>query len=548
MLKYKIHIFISLLLVALCTRLSGNQVAPQDTIGLRHVFAKLVTLDRKFFHRKALKQNIKVDSLLTRKKLDTTLILKNNIKVFGWHTYWSEDSYKAYDYNLLTHVAYFSCSADVNTGRLATLNGWDTSSLVSYVHAQNPNCKVVLTFACFGQKTISTLLNNKNAQKRVIEDLVNAVTKKKADGICLDFEGIPDNQQNTFTSFVSQLKKACEKGKLSISMTLPAINTNPSPYNFDSLKTYVDLFLIMGYDYFGSFSKTYAGPSAPSKVVKNWISSTVEQSVNYYLNTKISNTQLLLAVPYYGAIWETENINMPSKIKKFIGYRPYSYALAYMANFKNDSAFQLSYYAFPVKDSSSTFREFYLDTEYSLGLKYDLILNKKLAGVGIWALGYDAGTNELWQLLQNKFSNKPLDNSIAINPNNMTIDTCKCQTDSIQTHPSPPMSLLSVAQQILSLSESKPTAFRFVISFLLLTLWLVIFKVVKVPNNHAQLKTSGLFYLFYFILLILGLLLLSVFIYCFHPHTLLTVFILVGIVLFAYFIKKLKGSKTKTMP
>ncbi|HNL08549.1 MAG TPA: hypothetical protein PKH93_13320, partial [Chitinophagales bacterium] len=36
--------------------------------------------------------------------------------------------------------------------------------------------------------------------------------------------------------------------------------------------------------------------------------------------------------------------------------------------------------------------------------RYDMILAKKLAGTGIWALGYDAGYNQLWNLLETKFT------------------------------------------------------------------------------------------------------------------------------------------------
>lgn len=50
------------------------------------------------------------------------------------------------------------------------------------------------------------------------------------------------------------------------------------------------------------------------------------------------------------------------------------------------------------------FQGWYDDKE-SLSKKYDLAMDKNLLGVGIWALGYDSGYTELWELLKNKFSN-----------------------------------------------------------------------------------------------------------------------------------------------
>ncbi len=548
MLKHKSYIVTILLLMSCCTALCAILIAPQDTVGLRHVFAKLVKLDKKFFHRKFIKHNLKVDSHSIIKKIDTTLILKNNTVVFGWHPYWNEDSYKAYNYNLLSHVAYFSCSADVNTGQLTALNGWDTTSLVNYVHAQNPNCKVILTFACFGQNEISTLLNTLNAQKKLIQALVSTVTKKKADGICLDFEGITSNKQTAFTSFVSELSQACKKEKLSLSLTLPAINTNPSPYNFEALQTMVDLFLIMGYDYFGSFSKTYAGPSAPNQTVKNWISATVGQSVNYYLNNKIPNTKLILAVPYYGAIWETKNQSLPSRLSKFIGYRPYSYALNIMNRFKNDSTIKTSYYIYPIKDSASTYRAFYLDTKYSLSLKYDLINTTKLAGVGIWCLGYDAGTDELWQLLQNKFStNSTMPPKVRIDSVNK--DSIPILKDSIKVPiVKTDTSIWVQIKFLIALSEKKIAAFFFTIATLLICLLLVLIKVIRNPLTISTLKSSGLYYIFYFVIIILSAIIYFGLAVCFYPYAYIFVLASIAVLLLWLIIKRVKRHKQKVMP
>ena len=43
------------------------------------------------------------------------------------------------------------------------------------------------------------------------------------------------------------------------------------------------------------------------------------------------------------------------------------------------------------------------DDSLSLSLKYDFALFNDLKGVGIWALGYDDGRPELWELLHAKF-------------------------------------------------------------------------------------------------------------------------------------------------
>jgi hypothetical protein len=49
-------------------------------------------------------------------------------------------------------------------------------------------------------------------------------------------------------------------------------------------------------------------------------------------------------------------------------------------------------------------RELYWDDVASLGLKYDLVNNDKLRGVGLWNLNYGGGSPELWNELRAKFA------------------------------------------------------------------------------------------------------------------------------------------------
>ena len=51
------------------------------------------------------------------------------------------------------------------------------------------------------------------------------------------------------------------------------------------------------------------------------------------------------------------------------------------------------------------------DSARSLGVKYDFVKSQDLAGVGIWALGFDSGKSELWSVLQEKFDVKNLADS-----------------------------------------------------------------------------------------------------------------------------------------
>jgi hypothetical protein len=58
----------------------------------------------------------------------------------------------------------------------------------------------------------------------------------------------------------------------------------------------------------------------------------------------------------------------------------------------------------PCGDNLGYPQELYYDDATSLGIKYDLVNQNDLRGMGIWALGYDTGRTELWGALHTHFS------------------------------------------------------------------------------------------------------------------------------------------------
>lgn len=324
-------------------------------------------------------------------------------KIVGWHPYWFNTSYFNYQYDVLTHVIYFGADITVSGSPHVNFNGWDTTGLVKYTRQNSKTCKVYLNVFC-ASSDMSSFLKNPSYYSSVINTLVTSVLNHEADGLCLDFEGGPSGLGSYFTNFVSDLKKACDEAGLQLCIALPAIN-GYGLIESAKLTPLVDFFVIMGYDYFGSFS-SISGPIAPL-INTSWIYSSVDESVQYYKTQNIPDSMLCLGVPYFGAIWETQSKSIPATIENFIGYRPFSYAAENNTTFLNDTALKASYLIYTTKEDSVTNRQFWMDTYYSLGAKYDYALSQNLAGVGIWALGYDEGTDTLWQLLREKFTPAP---------------------------------------------------------------------------------------------------------------------------------------------
>jgi spore germination protein YaaH len=75
-----------------------------------------------------------------------------------------------------------------------------------------------------------------------------------------------------------------------------------------------------------------------------------------------------------------------------------------------DEDAQVGWRAYKLAESD-TWRMVFVEDEKSLGIKYDFAKSRNLAGVGIWALGFDDGHTELWTLLSNKFGVKNIADS-----------------------------------------------------------------------------------------------------------------------------------------
>ena len=107
--------------------------------------------------------------------------------------------------------------------------------------------------------------------------------------------------------------------------------------------------------------------------------------------------------PYYGAEWQTDNLTIPSKAKLFKNNLTYA---TIQKTIKAPPQFDTSSISawIPYTSSTNDMMQVWYDDSLSLAAKYDWALKSKVAGVGIWALGYDDGYTSLWALLNNKFT------------------------------------------------------------------------------------------------------------------------------------------------
>ena len=97
-----------------------------------------------------------------------------------------------------------------------------------------------------------------------------------------------------------------------------------------------------------------------------------------------------------GVYGKPKNQSLQSKVKNYIGSRTYSYIRSEIENKESiylEPISKSAYSAYRIKTDNATtqYRQCWFENDSSFVYKTRLIKEKKLAGLGLWALGYDKG-------------------------------------------------------------------------------------------------------------------------------------------------------------
>lgn len=327
-----------------------------------------------------------------------------NKKVYGWHPYWVGSVYTNYDWSMLSDFCYFDYSVDPTTGN--NTNGsfaWSTSAAVTAALSHSINVHFCATLF----SSHSTFWASSSAQQTFITNAINLLNSRGGNGINIDFEGMGSSDKTPFKNFMVNLCNQVHAANpnYKVTMALYAVDWSTS-FDMPALNAVVDNFIIMGYDYYYSGSGT-AGPEAPLYNFQTSYNYTLSKSVTYYLKQGATPSKLLLGLPWYGREWETAGATAPSATTGgFTSSRTYNYVRNNSATYSiankhwENNSFN-PYYSYVTGSST---RQCWIDDSYSYGRKFDLVNQRGLGGIGIWALGYDDGYQDLWQLIKNKFS------------------------------------------------------------------------------------------------------------------------------------------------
>jgi len=322
--------------------------------------------------------------------------------VFGWHPYWNNGLEVNYQWDLISDLCYFSYEFVDSTGQPKNTHNWSTASVVTT--ALNMGKRVSLCVTLFSNH--GKFLTSPTARLNLINNVISALQSRGAHGINIDFEGVSSSYKTQLTSFIKQIADSLHHRipNSILSIALPSVDWS-NVWDVAAMVNYVDYFIIMGYDYYYSGSST-AGPTDPLYTFGSF-DYNYSKSITSYLNKGVPANKLLMGVPYYGYEWQTTSLTAPSSTigsgstKLYKTVRANSSGNYSTANQRWDVNSMSNYWAY---SSGGYYYQCWVDNVKSMGKRFDFINMRGIGGIGIWALGYDDGYTDLWDLISQKFT------------------------------------------------------------------------------------------------------------------------------------------------
>ena len=336
-------------------------------------------------------------------RYDRSTSSKPNALVYGFHPYWMNGNEGYYQYDLLSHLAYFSADVDPATGNFSSTHNYSTANVIT--QAKNAGVKVHLTIVCFSNH--ATLWANQSSVNNLVNNIITKVKERNIDGVNIDFESMKSSDAAPFKNFILQLGDTLKKYDKELCVELFAVDWNgifPASF-FADVDHVVDSYFIMLYAYYYSGSST-AGPNSPLRAFAA-SGYHVLKSISSYLTKGCPPEKLIAGFPYYGIDWPVSSSTRMASTTAKGSSRFYNVVKNnYLDTMQASNVFFDATYATPWYRyyNGTAWRQTWHDDSLSLAMKYDSVKAKNIGGVGMWALGYDVPEQELWNLLRNKFT------------------------------------------------------------------------------------------------------------------------------------------------
>lgn len=298
----------------------------------------------------------------------------------------------------LTYITPFSYHVNED-GSLTPLNDQVIISTAKNYGTVAMLCISNISDGGFNTELIGKILNNKETQQTLINNIAATINSKGFYGVIVDFERIPPEDRVKYNDFLRALVNRMHQQNYLVATALApkTSGTQSGPWyeahDYSENGKIVDFVILMTYEWGWS-----GGPPRAVAPLNE-----VLKVLNYAV-TVIPRNKIIMGIPFYGYDWTLPYVP-GGKFAEAIGNKEaVERAEKYGAQIKYDYIAQSPNYNY--YDENSKEHVVWFEDARSIKAKFNIVKQYHLRGVSYWALGNAFPQN--WALLNNMFEVKKL--------------------------------------------------------------------------------------------------------------------------------------------
>lgn len=318
------------------------------------------------------------------------------VEVLGYVPYWEAPDVTASDLADTSVIAVFGVEVAASGGFLESGPGWSYYADTGYAElttaAHQAGDHVLFTIATTNPGVINHLARHPaSTGARLAAAMAHVVAVAGLDGVDVDIEGASPADRSGFVLFVADLVASLRhdgmKGMVVLNCYAQSAGSSTDFFDVARLAPLVDRVFIMDYD-----MEQDANSSANAPLINGDLGLSDVQSLIEYRRV-VPAGKLILGVPFYGVDFATMT-GAPGSLTltESPSVETYSTIVAAGRTPYWDPASQTVWTRFRV---GATWHETWYDDPTSIALKRALAAEFHLAGVGVWALGFEGGATAM---------------------------------------------------------------------------------------------------------------------------------------------------------
>ncbi len=278
----------------------------------------------------------------------------------------------------LTYLSIFRYSTDPD-GNLNTIND---EELIAIAKGNDVVPIMVITNIGledrFDSDLAHAILNNEDAQNRLITNILSVMRLKGYGGLNIDFEYVYPEDKEAYINFLKKAKTELEKNNYLLSVALvPKYSDDQEgllyeAHDYSQIGEIADYVILMTYEW------GYSGGPARAVAPVNLVERVLD-----YATKKIPNNKMLLGIPNYGYDWTLPYVE--GNLARSVGnYEAVDIANYYRQSINYDYEEQSPYFNY--YDSDSFEHEVWFEDARSIQAKLELVIKYNIEGVSYWKI------------------------------------------------------------------------------------------------------------------------------------------------------------------